>query len=100
MTDTRALKADIATTGDLDAPARSLWHRLEPTILGVSGVLILLLLWEVLPRIGFETDNFVAVEGLVAQGIGVATLPRMAVDSFPLCCPTSSPAPASRSAAA
>jgi molybdate transport repressor ModE-like protein len=36
------------------------------------------------PRIGFETDNFVAVEGLVAQGIGVATLPRMAVDSFPL----------------
>lgn len=36
------------------------------------------------PRIGFETDNFVAVEGLVARGIGVATLPRMAVESFPL----------------
>ena len=36
------------------------------------------------PRIAFETDNFVAVEGLVAQGIGVATLPRMAVASFPL----------------
>lgn len=36
------------------------------------------------PRIGFETDNVVAVEGLVAQGIGVATLPRMAVESFPL----------------
>ena len=36
------------------------------------------------PRIGFETDNYVAVEGLVAQGIGVATLPRMALDSFPL----------------
>ncbi|WP_347346878.1 LysR family transcriptional regulator [Microbacterium sp.] len=35
------------------------------------------------PRIGFETDNFVAVEGLVAQGIGVATLPRLAVASFP-----------------
>lgn len=35
------------------------------------------------PRITFETDNFVAVEGLVAQGIGVATLPRMAVASFP-----------------
>ncbi|RKS86242.1 DNA-binding transcriptional LysR family regulator [Microbacterium sp. AG790] len=35
------------------------------------------------PRIGFETDNAVAVEGLVAQGLGVATLPRMAVDSFP-----------------
>ena len=25
------------------------------------------------PRIAFETDNFVAVEGLVAQGLGVAT---------------------------
>lgn len=35
------------------------------------------------PRIGFETDNFVAVEGLVARGIGVATLPRLAVASFP-----------------
>lgn len=35
------------------------------------------------PRIAFETDNFVAVEGFVAQGIGVATLPRMAVESFP-----------------
>lgn len=35
------------------------------------------------PRIAFETDNFVAVQGFVAQGIGVATLPRMAVESFP-----------------
>ena len=35
------------------------------------------------PRITFETDNFVAVEGLVAQGIGVATLPRLAVEAFP-----------------
>lgn len=36
------------------------------------------------PRIRFETDNFVAVEQLVAQGIGVATLPGLAVASFPL----------------
>ncbi|MFB8386869.1 LysR family transcriptional regulator [Microbacterium sp. NPDC055910] len=36
------------------------------------------------PRIAIETDNVVAVEGLVAQGIGVATLPRLAVDAFPL----------------
>ncbi|WP_404433439.1 LysR substrate-binding domain-containing protein [Microbacterium lacus] len=35
------------------------------------------------PRIAFETDNFVAVEGLVAGGIGVATLPRLALESFP-----------------
>ncbi|WP_230298049.1 LysR family transcriptional regulator [Actinomyces provencensis] len=36
------------------------------------------------PRIAFETDNVVAVEALVAQGIGVATLPRLAIASFPL----------------
>lgn len=36
------------------------------------------------PRIVFETDNVIAVEALVAQGIGVATLPQMAVDAFPL----------------
>jgi molybdate transport repressor ModE-like protein len=35
------------------------------------------------PRIAFETDNVVAVEGLVARGIGVAALPRLAVASFP-----------------
>src|SRR5207237_1279463 len=35
----------------LDAPGKSLWHRLEPTILGSGAILILLLLWEVLPRI-------------------------------------------------
>lgn len=35
------------------------------------------------PRITFETDNAVAVEGLVAQGIGVATLPGLAAASFP-----------------
>jgi DNA-binding transcriptional LysR family regulator len=35
------------------------------------------------PRITFETDNFVAVESLVAQGIGVATLPRMALEATP-----------------
>ncbi|MDE0545615.1 LysR family transcriptional regulator [Microbacterium sp. C7(2022)] len=35
------------------------------------------------PDIAFETDNVVAVESLVAQGIGVATLPRLAVESFP-----------------
>jgi molybdate transport repressor ModE-like protein len=36
------------------------------------------------PRIAIETDNVVAVEGLVSRGVGVATLPRMAVTSFPL----------------
>lgn len=37
-----------------------------------------------LPDIAFETDNYIAVENLVAQGVGVAILPRMAVASLPL----------------
>jgi DNA-binding transcriptional LysR family regulator len=35
------------------------------------------------PRIAFETDNFVAVEGMVAQGLGVALLPALALDVVP-----------------
>ncbi len=35
------------------------------------------------PRIAFETDNFVAVEGMVAQGLGVALLPALALASSP-----------------
>jgi ABC-type nitrate/sulfonate/bicarbonate transport system permease component len=50
MTDTRAFPADLSA-GELDAPGKSLWHRLEPTILGSASIVILLLLWEVLPRI-------------------------------------------------
>ena len=41
MTDTSALDADIAPAGDLDAPTRGLWRRLEPAILGTSGIVIL-----------------------------------------------------------
>jgi DNA-binding transcriptional LysR family regulator len=36
------------------------------------------------PRIAFETDNVAAVESLVARGMGVATLPGLAVTSFPV----------------
>ncbi|MDR5699087.1 LysR family transcriptional regulator [Agromyces aerolatus] len=35
------------------------------------------------PRIAFETDNFVAVEGMVAQGLGVALLPELALQAMP-----------------
>jgi DNA-binding transcriptional LysR family regulator len=35
------------------------------------------------PRIAFETDNFVAVEGMVAQGLGVALLPALALSASP-----------------
>ncbi len=50
MTETRTLPADLSA-GELGAPGKSLWHRLEPTILGSASIVILLLLWEVLPRI-------------------------------------------------
>ncbi|PTT16292.1 LysR family transcriptional regulator [Microbacterium sp. HMWF026] len=36
------------------------------------------------PDIAFETDNYIAVENLVALGVGMAILPRMAVASLPL----------------
>jgi len=50
MTDTRALSGGIAAdTGE--APGRSLRNRLEPAILGAAGVTVLLLLWELLPRV-------------------------------------------------
>ncbi len=35
------------------------------------------------PRIAFETDNFIAVEGMVAQGLGVALLPALALAASP-----------------
>jgi NitT/TauT family transport system permease protein len=50
MTDTRALHADLSA-GELDAPGKSLWNRIEPAILGSAGIVILLVLWEGLPRL-------------------------------------------------
>ncbi|MGO7983702.1 LysR substrate-binding domain-containing protein, partial [Rhizobium johnstonii] len=34
-----------------------------------------------LPRIGYETDNFVAVLSMVSARLGVATLPQLAIAS-------------------
>ena len=51
MTDTRALKVDIAPVGELYTPSRSLWRQFESTIYGVASIVVLLVLWEVLPRI-------------------------------------------------
>jgi NitT/TauT family transport system permease protein len=50
MTDTRALAGGLAADSG-GAPGRSLWERLEPTILGTIGVTVLLLAWEILPRV-------------------------------------------------
>jgi DNA-binding transcriptional LysR family regulator len=64
--------ADLADANWIGGCPRCRRHLLE--VCGRSGFA---------PRITFETDNFVAVEGLVAQGIGVATLPRMALQATP-----------------
>ena len=37
MTETRTLPADLSA-GELGAPGKSLWHRLEPTILGSASI--------------------------------------------------------------
>jgi NitT/TauT family transport system permease protein len=54
MSDTRALHSDIAAAGaadDLAVPARGLWQRLEPTVLGAGSVVIFLVVWEALPHL-------------------------------------------------
>lgn len=51
MTDTRALKASVVPARDNDAPPKRLWHRLEPAILGTASIAVLLLVWELLPRL-------------------------------------------------
>jgi ABC-type nitrate/sulfonate/bicarbonate transport system permease component len=50
MTDTRALQASIEPA-DSGAPAKSLWQRFDSVILGTSSIAILLLAWELLPRV-------------------------------------------------
>lgn len=54
MSESQAIEAGIATVApaeDLAAPAKSLWQRLEPTVLGVGSVAVLLIVWEVLPQL-------------------------------------------------
>jgi NitT/TauT family transport system permease protein len=50
MTDTRALEANIAAS-EPSAPGRSLWRRLEPALYGLASILVLLVVWEFLPRV-------------------------------------------------
>jgi NitT/TauT family transport system permease protein len=51
MTDTRAIPGRLGATADSDVPARSTWQRFEPMILGTTGIVVLLALWEILPRL-------------------------------------------------
>jgi NitT/TauT family transport system permease protein len=52
MAETHAADADIAVSAlaaDAGAPAKSLWSRLEPSLLGIGSIVALLLIWELLP---------------------------------------------------
>jgi len=54
VSDTQAIKASVpavAPADDLAAPSKSLWQRFEPAILGTGGIVVLLLVWELLPRL-------------------------------------------------
>jgi NitT/TauT family transport system permease protein len=62
------LAADPA--GDLTAPRRTLWQRIEPQVLGIGSIVLLLLIWELLPhlvalsagtRLFFTTPSKIAV---------------------------------------
>jgi ABC-type nitrate/sulfonate/bicarbonate transport system permease component len=51
VSESSALDADLACTDECAAPTRSLWQRLEPTVLGVGSIVVLLLVWEFVPRV-------------------------------------------------
>lgn len=53
MAELQALETRSAMIGPAEAapPARSLWQRVEPAALGTMSIVVLLLVWEFLPRI-------------------------------------------------
>jgi NitT/TauT family transport system permease protein len=73
MTDTRAIKADIAQALAAEAeaaPRTSWWRRCEPTVLGGSAIALLLIGWELIPHIftlSAGTKMFFTTPSQVAQ---------------------------------
>jgi ABC-type nitrate/sulfonate/bicarbonate transport system permease component len=51
MSESRAIEADITRSEDCAVPTRSVWQRLEPTLLGAGSIVALLLVWEFVPRL-------------------------------------------------
>jgi NitT/TauT family transport system permease protein len=54
MSESQAIESGLATAApadDLAAPSRSVWQHLEPTLYGVASVAVLLIVWELLPRL-------------------------------------------------
>jgi NitT/TauT family transport system permease protein len=51
MSDIKVLRVPIAAAAADQAITPNLWRRVEPTLLGAGGILALLLVWELLPRV-------------------------------------------------
>jgi ABC-type nitrate/sulfonate/bicarbonate transport system permease component len=52
MSEIQAVDANVvAPADDLAAPRKGIWQRFEPTILGLGSLVVLLLVWEFLPRL-------------------------------------------------
>jgi NitT/TauT family transport system permease protein len=52
MSEIQAVDANVvAPAADLAAPRKGVWQRFEPTILGFGSLVVLLLVWEFLPRL-------------------------------------------------
>ena len=54
MSEIQAIDANIAAVApadDLAEPPKGVWQRFEPTILGFGSIVVLLLVWEFLPRL-------------------------------------------------
>src|SRR6516225_3678121 len=54
MSEIQAMDANVAAVApvdDLAAPRKGMWQRFEPAILGFGSIVVLLLVWELLPRL-------------------------------------------------
>jgi NitT/TauT family transport system permease protein len=51
MSESQTLETSIVTPGEDRAPTVSVWHRFEAVLIGVTSVTLLLLVWELLPRL-------------------------------------------------
>ena len=51
MSESRTIKAALASSDELAAPGKSLWHRIEPAALGIGSIVALLVVWELVPRL-------------------------------------------------
>lgn len=78
MNETRALDRDVEAAGlppappaeEQISPGKSLWERLEPSVLGLGSIVVLLLLWEVLPRLTTMSEGTKLFFAIPSQVVG------------------------------